>query len=62
MILGTLGYLSPEQAVGKPADFRSDQFALGALLYELATGERAIPGRDGAGVARRGDPRRARAL
>ena len=40
MIVGTLGYLSPEQAAGRPADFRSDQFALGALLYEMATGER----------------------
>jgi serine/threonine-protein kinase len=39
-IVGTLDYLSPEQAVGKPADFRSEQFALGALLYEMSTGER----------------------
>jgi serine/threonine protein kinase len=40
MILGTLGYLSPEQAAGKPADYRADQFALGALLYEMAARER----------------------
>ena len=40
VILGTIGYLSPEQAAGKPADFRADQFALGALLYEMAAGER----------------------
>ncbi|HOP06668.1 MAG TPA: protein kinase [candidate division Zixibacteria bacterium] len=43
-ILGTMQYMSPEQLEGKEADARSDIFAFGALLYELATGRRAFEG------------------
>ena len=50
MIMGTVGYMSPEQVRGKPADSRSDIFAFGAILYEMVSGKRAFHGETAADV------------
>jgi len=44
LVMGTVGYMSPEQVRGKPADARSDLFAFGAILYEMLSGKRAFRG------------------
>jgi serine/threonine protein kinase len=44
LVFGTAGYMSPEQAEGKPADARSEIFSFGALLYQMVTGRRAFLG------------------
>ncbi|MEP6995629.1 MAG: protein kinase [Acidobacteriota bacterium] len=48
VVLGTLGYMSPEQVRGKQADARSDIFSFGAILYEMLSGKRAFHGESAA--------------
>ena len=45
-VMGTVGYMSPEQVRGKAADHRADIFAFGSILYEMLSGKRAFQGRD----------------
>ncbi|HEV3410082.1 MAG TPA: serine/threonine-protein kinase, partial [Chthoniobacterales bacterium] len=49
-VMGTINYMSPEQAMGQPLDHRTDIFSLGVVLYEVATGQRLFEGKSEAAV------------
>ena len=44
VVMGTVGYMSPEQLKGRSVDHRSDIFSFGAILYEMLSGRRAFHG------------------
>ena len=50
MLLGTLPYMAPEQLEGRDADARTDLWALGCVLYEMAAGQRAFEGKSQASL------------
>ena len=50
VVMGTMGYMSPEQVRGQASDHRADIFTLGAILYEMLAGRRAFPGASSADV------------